>query len=114
MKKVKRIKPNLRKGDTVVVLSGKDRGEEGKILQVDVEKQRVLVENVNIVKKHQRAGGKIQQAGIIEKPAFLHWSKVQLICPACGKPTRVKREKREDGFSHRVCRKCGEIVEQVG
>jgi large subunit ribosomal protein L24 len=111
--KTKLEKPKLRKGDTVVVIAGRDKGERGKILKVEREGGRVLVDGVNLVKKHQRASGKIQQGGIIDKPATLDISNVQLVCPSCGKATRVTRAKNEDGHSRRFCRKCSETVDQA-
>jgi len=111
--KTKIEKPKLRKGDTIVVIAGRDKGERGKVLKVDQESSRVLVDGVNMVKKHQRASGKIQQGGIIDKPATLDVSNVQLVCPSCGKATRVTRAKNDEGHSNRVCRKCSETVDQA-
>ena len=99
----------IRRGDQVRVMTGKDRGKEGKILAVFPTKERVIVENVNIVKRHMKLraarGRSGQEGGIIQKEAPLHVSNVQIVCPSCG-PTRVGYEVK-DGSKTRVCRKCG-------
>jgi large subunit ribosomal protein L24 len=99
----------IRRGDQVRVMTGKDRGKEGKILAVFPTKERVIVENVNIVKRHMKLraarGRSGQEGGIIQKEAPLHVSNVQIVCPSCG-PTRVGYQVK-DGTKTRVCRKCG-------
>lgn len=101
----------IKKGDTVIVLSGKNKGKKGKVINVLSADNKVVVEGVNIAKKHQRATRNFQ-GGIIEKPLPLYVSKVMLVCPRCGEPTRggVKDigERRV-----RVCGKCEEIVDKV-
>jgi len=101
----------LKKGDQVLVLSGKHAGKKGKILRIAGE-DRVVVEGVNLVKRHQRATQKFQ-GGIVEKPAALNVSKVALICPRCSQPSRVGRREFEEGKRVRFCRRCKEIVDKV-
>lgn len=100
----------VRKGDEVQVVAGKDRGKRGRVIEVHPTEQRVVVEGVNIVKRHRRANpAKREQGGIIEKPAPLHVSKVMVVCPRCGKPTRVGHRLEED-VKERVCKRCGEAI----
>ena len=94
-------KLNVKKGDTVLVLSGKDKGKQGK----------VIVEGVNKVKRHTKPSQIAPQGGIITKEAPLFASKVQLVCPACGKATRIAH-RFVDGRKIRACKKCGEAIEQ--
>lgn len=107
--KMKKIK----KGDTVLVISGKDKGKKSKVLKVLPNENKVVVDNVNIVKKHQRPTQQIREGGIIEQPKPLHISKVMLICPNCEKQTRIGFKFLENGTKVRYCKKCGEIVEKV-
>ncbi len=107
MVKGKYIKPpKIKKDDKVIVIAGKDKGKIGTVLKVDKEKRRVIVEKVNIVKKH------VPQQGIIEKEAPIHISNVMLICPKCSQPTRVGKKFLEDGRKVRVCKKCGEPIDE--
>ena len=104
------MKFKIRKGDTVEVISGRaaDKGEQGEVLKVYREKQRVTVQGINIRKKHQgqiQAQGRTMTPGIIEFEGPIHISNVMLVCPSCGKPTRVGIS-REDGKAHRVCKRC--------
>jgi large subunit ribosomal protein L24 len=101
----------IRKNDKVRVIAGKERGKIGKVLRVLHEKQRVIVENVNFVKRHTRPGGTARRGGIIEKEASIHWSNVMLMCDKCINPMRVKTQRLEDAKKVRVCRKCGEIID---
>lgn len=105
-------KLNLKKGDTVVVLSGKDKGKQGKIIQALPKKAQVIVEDVNKVKRHTKPSLKAPQGGIIQKEMPLNVCKVQLVCPACNKPTRIAH-KAVDGKNLRVCKKCGEVVDSA-
>lgn len=102
-------KLHVKKGDTVVVLSGKDKGKQGKIIQAMPKKSQVVVEDVNKVKRHSKPSLKAPQGGIISKEMPLDVCKVQLVCPACNKPTRIAH-KLVDGKNLRVCKKCGEVV----
>lgn len=103
-------KLHVKKGDTVVVLSGKDKGKQGKIIQAIPKKMQVVVEDVNKVKRHTKPSLKAPQGGILQKEMPLLSCKVQLICPACNKPTRIAH-KTVDGKNLRVCKKCGEVVD---
>ena len=102
---------NVRKGDRVKVITGKDKGKEGKVLRAFPEKQRVVVEGVNMIKKHTRPTQKKPQGGILEIEGTIHVSNVMLVCPNCGEPTRVGH-KREDGTRLRVCKKCGKEIDK--
>ena len=101
----------IRKGDRVRVLTGKDKGKEGKVLRSLPEKERVVVENVHMIKKHTRPSQKNQQGGIIEMEGTIHVSNVMLICPSCSQPTRVGR-RRDDGIRIRTCKKCGKDIDK--
>ena len=100
----------VRKGDTVKVIAGKDRGKEGKILRAIPETNRVVVEKVNIMKKAMRPTQANPQGGISSVEAPLHASNVMLVCPACKKPTRVGHL-IEYGNKHRTCKKCGKDID---
>ena len=97
---------NIRKDDKVVVLSGKDKGKQGKILVSDPKAMKVIVEGVNVATKHQKPRKQGEEGGIIKVETPIYASKVQLVCPKCGKATRVGH-KVEDGKKVRVCKKCG-------
>jgi len=103
----------IKKGDKVLVVSGKDRGIQGEVLQVAPGKGKVLVEGANLVKKHVPAektkkGGKIGQR--IELPAFIDVSKKKLLCPECRKAVRVGYSIGEKGEKERICKKCGKVI----
>lgn len=107
---------NVRKGDTVLVLAGKDRGKRGTVDRVQRTKRGlgVVVPGINMAKRHQRARTRTQTAGILEIPVPVHISNVQVICPRCGKPTRVGHQVLESGGKSRrvrVCKRCGEQIE---
>jgi large subunit ribosomal protein L24 len=102
----------IRREDTVVVLSGKEKGKKGRVIAVIPAKERVLVERVNMIKKHMRPNQQYKQGGIIEMEASLHVSKVMLVCPKCSAPTRIANMKLEDGRKLRACRKCKEVMDQ--
>lgn len=103
---------NIRRDDNVVVLSGKDRGKTGKVNRVIREKDRVVVAGVNIATKHVKNRPGIRQAGIIHVEAPLHISNVMLVCPNCGKPTRVAHTFMEDGTKVRSCKHCNEVIDK--
>jgi len=105
-------KLHVKKGDTVVVLSGKDKGKQGKIITAMPSKGQVVVEDVNKVKRHTKPSMKAPQGGILDKEMPLNVCKVQLICPACNKATRIGH-KIVDGKNVRVCKKCGEVVDSA-
>ena len=104
------VKLHVKKGDTVVVLSGKDKGKQGKIITAMPKAGKVIVEGINKVKRHSKPSLKVPQGGIITKEMPLHVCKVQLVCPACNKPTRIGH-KEINGKNSRVCKKCGEVIE---
>jgi len=98
---------NVRKGDRVQVLSGEDRGKIGRVLVTMPERDRIIVENVNMVTKHQRATQTLRQPGIVKREGAIHISKVLPICPECDAPSRV-RFVDVDGKKMRKCNRCGE------
>lgn len=104
------VKLHVKKGDTVVVLSGKDKGKQGKIITAMPRAGKVIVEGVNKVKRHSKPSLKVPNGGIITKEMPLHACKVQLVCPACNKPTRIGH-KDVNGKNSRVCKKCGQVLE---
>ena len=97
---------NIRKGDKVVVISGKDKGKEGKILVADPKAGKVIVEGVSVASKHQKPRKQGEEGGIIKMETPIYACKVMVVCPKCGKPTRVAH-KLVDGKKVRVCKKCG-------
>ena len=97
---------NIKRDDKVIVLSGKDKGKSGKVIAADPKAEKVIVEGVNVATKHQKAQKKGQDGGIIKVETPIYVSKVQLVCNACGKGTRVGH-KSVDGKKVRVCKKCG-------
>jgi large subunit ribosomal protein L24 len=102
-----------RKNDTVLVVTGRDRGKRGRVLRVVPVKDRVIVEGVNFIKRHTRPNPqKNVKGGIVEREAPLHASNVQLVCPECGKLTRIGRKRLDDGRSVRFCVKCEGVVDK--
>ena len=101
----------IHKNDTVLVIVGKDRGKRGRVHLAFPQEKRVLVDGINLVKRHLRPRGKIRQAGIIDREAPLHISKIMLICPKCHRPTRVGSRSLDDGSELRQCRRCGEVID---
>lgn len=106
-------KIRIRKGDRVHVISGKDKGKEGKVLRFFPSRDLVLVEGVNVVSKHVKPSAKNPQSGIVKQEAPIYSSKVKLVCTACGAATRVGQAFLEDGRKVRVCKKCGEIIDKA-
>jgi len=102
---------NLKKNDKVMVMSGKEKGKIGSILKLDALKGRVIVEKVNMVKRHKRPGGTSAQGGIIEKESPIHLSNLMLVCGKCAEPTRIGKRILEDGSKVRICKKCGELLD---
>jgi large subunit ribosomal protein L24 len=100
----------VRKGDRVRVIAGKDKGKEGKVLRAYPEKERVVVENVHMIKRHARPSQRNPQGGIIEMEGTIHVSNVMIVCPSCGEPTRVGR-RRERGVRIRTCKKCNKDID---
>ena len=102
------MKVHVRKNDTVIVISGKDKGKTGEVLKVIPKTGRVIGKGVNIVKKHQKPNKQNMQGGIVEMEAAINSSKVMLYCEKCKKATRISNKIMEDGSKVRVCKKCGE------
>src|SRR5207249_8354895 len=104
---------HVRRGDTVGVIAGKERGKRGRVLRVLPEKNRVVVERVNMIKKHQRPTQKLRQGGIIEREGAIHLSNVMLVDPTSDKPTRIGMRALADGRKVRLARKSGEIIDKA-
>ena len=102
----------IRKDDLVMVIAGRERGKTGKVLRLIASTQRVVVERINLVKRHTKPRGN-QGGGIVEKEAALHISNVQPMCARCDKPVRIGTKRLEDGHGVRVCRRCGEQLDKA-
>ncbi len=108
-----RLATPIRKNDNVLVITGKNRGARGRVLKIDPTKNRLVVEGVNIIKRHTKPNPqKNIKGGVVEREASIHASNVQLICPECGKQTRVGRKILGDGRKVRICRKCEGVVDK--
>jgi large subunit ribosomal protein L24 len=103
---------HIKKNDLVMVTHGKEKGKSGRVLKVDPEKEKVLIEKINFVKRHSRPHGQQRRGGIIEKEAPLHISNVMPLCEKCNKPVRIGHRTVESGKKVRFCRKCGEIFDK--
>ena len=103
-------KVHIKTGDTVVVLSGKERGKQGKVVAVSPKEGKVIIEGVNVVSKHVKPRKAGQEGGIIKTEGAMYASKVQLVCSHCGKGTRIGHKFMEDGSKKRTCKKCGEVL----
>lgn len=101
----------IKKEDTVLVLTGKEKGKKGRVLSVNKIDERILIEKVNVIKKHMKPNKKYTQGGIIEKEAPIHLSNVMLLCPKCSEQTKVGAIVLEDGRKHRTCKKCKEVID---
>lgn len=101
----------VRKNDTVQVLAGRERGKQGKVMRVLPTEQRVVIEGVNMRKRHTKPRNQNEQAGIIEFPAPLHVSNVAVVCSSCGKASRVGFRAQADGTKVRFCKRCNEVIE---
>ena len=110
-KRERPIRMKIRTGDTVEIISGKDKWQRGRVQRVLHSENRVVVEGVNLVWKHQKPRLLTQKGTKIQMPAPLHASKVMLVCPHCDKATRVGRVRGQDGKLHRICKKCGEMID---
>jgi len=100
----------IKKEDTVLIIVGKDKGKKGKVRQTMPKDNLLIIEGVNIVKRHMKPRGQARQAGIIEREAPIQVSDVMLICPKCNKPVRVQSKILDDGKRVRVCGKCDEVI----
>jgi large subunit ribosomal protein L24 len=108
-----RLQTPVRKNDTVIVVGGKDRGKRGRVLRVVPDRNRVIVEGINFIKRHTRPNPQQNvKGGVVEREASLHASNVQIVCPECGAPTRIGHELLGDGRKVRVCRKCDGAVDK--
>jgi large subunit ribosomal protein L24 len=108
-----KLQTPIRRNDTVAILTGKDSGKRGRVLKVLPAKNRLIVEGVNIIKRHTKPNPQRNiKGGIVEREASLHASNVQLVCPECSKTTRVGRKILADGRKVRVCRKCEGVVDK--
>jgi large subunit ribosomal protein L24 len=101
----------IKKDDTVLVVTGKDKGKKGKVRYAFPADNRIMVEGVNMIKKHQKAKKQARQAGIIEREGLINAADVMLVCAKCNKPVRVGYKVLQDGRKARICRACGEVVE---
>ena len=108
-----RLQTPVRRNDTVLVIAGKDRGKRGRVLKLLPERNRVVVEGVNVIKRHTRPNpSRNIKGGVVEREASLHASNLQLVCPECGAQTRVGRRLLGDGRKVRICRKCDGVVDR--
>ena len=101
---------HIRKGDTVVVMTGKDRGKSGKVLQVWPDRERALIERINMLKHFERRTQQNQAGGVVEREGPIALANVALLCPRCRKPSRVGHVTGQDGTKERVCRRCREVL----
>ena len=106
-----RNKIHVKKGDNVYVLSGKDRGKKGKVLEVIPSKRMVIVEGINMVTRHVKPRNQYQQGGLVNQEAPIYVDKVMLVCDKCGVPTKVGKKYLENGSKARVCKKCDEVID---
>jgi large subunit ribosomal protein L24 len=100
----------IRKDDKVKIIAGKDSGKIGKVLKIIRKDKRLIVENINIVKKHTKPSAQNRQGGIVENEAPVSWSGVMLMCNKCMAPTRIRMKSLDDGKKMRVCIKCSEVI----
>lgn len=103
---------HVHREDTVLVLTGKDKGKKGRVIRLFPKSDKALVEKVNMVKRHTRPNQQLPQGGIMEKEAPVHVSNLQVVCTKCGKATRVAHKTLSSGQKTRVCKKCGEILDK--
>ena len=106
-----RNKIHVKKGDNVYVLSGKDRGKKGKVLEVIPSKRMGIVEGINMVTRHVIPRNQYQQGGLVNQEAPIYVDKVMLVCDKCGVPTKVGKKYLENGSKARVCKKCEEVID---
>ena len=106
------VRLSVKRGDIVAVIAGRERGKRGKVLRLIPDRQRVVVERVNMIKRHQRPTQKLRQGGIIEREGPLHISNVMVVCPKCDRPTRTGVQLLADGKKVRVCKHCQETIDR--
>ena len=102
---------HIRKNDSVMVIAGRERGKTGKVLRVLPDKDRAIIERVNLIKRHTRPRGPQQPGGIVEKEASIHASNLMIMCDKCNAPVRIGRKILADGKKIRICRRCGEALD---
>lgn len=102
----------IKKNDTVMVIAGKERGKTGKVLRVLPQENRVIVEHLNMVKRHMKPRGPQEPGGILEKEAAIHLSNIMPMCEKCNAPVRIGVRQLEDGSKSRSCRRCGELLDK--
>ena len=103
---------NIKKGDTVYMIAGEDKGKKGKVLEANPSENTILVEGVNVAKKHKKARSAAEQVGIIDQNLAFDASKAMVVCGKCNKPTRVGHKTLENGKKVRVCKKCNESLDK--
>lgn len=108
-----KVMAKLKKGDSVIVISGEDKGKNGKIIKIFPKKGSVIVEGINLLKKHMKPTQKSPQGGIVRHEGPIQKSNIRLICNKCNKPTSVKYGLTKEHKKVRVCKKCGEIMDKV-
>lgn len=108
---MKTSKCHIKKDDKVKVIAGKDKGKVGKVLRLKNNKRQLIIEGINIVKRHTRPSASNRQGGIVESEAPIDWSNAMLMCNKCVQPIRIKIKRLEDGKKMRVCGKCGEMID---
>ncbi|MBI4680293.1 MAG: 50S ribosomal protein L24 [Nitrospirae bacterium] len=101
----------IKKNDTILIISGDEKNKRGRVLDVSPKKGKILVEKINIIKRHMKPSKKYTQGGIVEKEAPLHRSNMMLVCPKCDKATRIEYKILESGTKVRVCKKCREVLD---
>jgi large subunit ribosomal protein L24 len=102
---------NVKKGDNVFVIAGKDKGRRGKVQRVSPRDQTIIIEGINLAKKHAKPTKANPQGGVIDKAMPVHIAKIKLICSGCDKPTRIGKDQAVDGSQVRVCRLCGRTLD---
>ncbi len=108
-----RLQTPVRRNDTVIVITGKNRGKRGRVLKLLPDRNRVIVEGVNFIKRHTRPNpSRNIKGGVVEREASLHASNLQIVCPECGAQTRIGRRLLGDGRKVRICRKCEGVVDR--
>ena len=105
-------KMKIRRDDQVIITAGREKGKTGKVLRVNREQSSVVVEKLNMVKRHTKPTSQQSQGGIIEQESPLNVSNVMLLCGKCSKPSKVSKKKLEDGSNVRVCKQCGEVIDR--
>ena len=103
---------HIKKNDLIMVTQGREKGKSGRVLRVFPEKEKVLIEKINLIKRHTRPHGQQRRGGILEKESPLHLSNVMLLCEKCNKPVRIRHRAVEGGKKVRVCHKCGESFDK--